>query len=88
MVTDECGASGEQPSDLRQSDAQGVWRPVDGQDEGVLVGVVLDDVVIHVHQDPEDDQTHKQKRARVHFIQFGSFSGKISSEQKLSWASR
>lgn len=40
-------------SDLRQRDLQRVLVAVDVQDEGVLVGVVLDDVVVHVHQDPE-----------------------------------
>ena len=48
---------GKQPSDLWQSDAQGVRWALHSQDEGVLVGVLLDDIVIHVHQDPEEDKT-------------------------------
>lgn len=44
-------------SDLRQRDLQRVLVAVDVQDEGVLVGVVLDDVVVHVHQDPEWRET-------------------------------
>lgn len=39
-------------SDLRQRDLQRVGVTVDVEDEGVFVGVVLDDVVVHVHQDP------------------------------------
>ena len=39
--------------DLWQSDLQGVSWAFDGQDEGVLIGVILDDVVVHVDQDPD-----------------------------------
>lgn len=37
---------------LSQGDFVPVGVGVDAQDEGVLVGVMLDDVVVHVHQDP------------------------------------
>lgn len=50
-------------SDLRQRDLQRVGVAVDVQDEGVFVGVMLDDVVVHVHQDPETRQTTKKKNA-------------------------
>jgi len=54
-------------SDFGQSDAPRFCRALDGQDEGVLVGVVLDDVVVHVHQDPEGDHTREHfKKAFVH----------------------
>lgn len=44
-------------SDLRQRDLQGVGVAVDVEDEGVFVGVMLDDVVVHVHQDPASRDT-------------------------------
>lgn len=39
-------------SNLRQHDLEGVCVALDAEDEGVFVGVVLDDVIVHVHQDP------------------------------------
>lgn len=47
MITAE--QSAKNPSDLRQSDTQGVRAALYGQDKGVFVRVLLDDVVIHVH---------------------------------------
>lgn len=44
-------------SDLRQRDLQRLGVTGDVEDEGVFVGVVLDDVVVHVHQDPEARET-------------------------------
>lgn len=41
------------PSDLRQRDLVGVRVAVDVEDEGVFIGVMLNDVIVHVHQDPE-----------------------------------
>lgn len=38
-------------SDLRQDDLEGICTALDVEDEGVFVGVMLDDVIIHVHQD-------------------------------------
>lgn len=40
-------------SDLRQCDLVGVRVAVNVEDEGVFVGVMLNDVIVHVHQDPE-----------------------------------
>lgn len=48
--------SGEGGSDLCERDLVGVGVAVNVQDERVLVGVVLHDVVVHVHQDPEGDK--------------------------------
>lgn len=45
------------PSDLWQSDAQGVRHTVYSQDKGVFIRILLDDVVIHVHKDPGEDET-------------------------------
>lgn len=39
-------------SNLRQHDLEGVCVALDAEDEGVFVGVVLNDVIVHVHQDP------------------------------------
>lgn len=39
-------------SDLCQRDLIGVCVAVDVEDEGVFIGVMLDNVVVHVHQDP------------------------------------
>lgn len=58
-VTHRCW--GQQPSDLRQGHAQIIWRALDGQDEGVLVGVMLDDVVVHVHQDAGEEEKHHEE---------------------------
>ena len=52
------GSAGE-PSDLRQRDLVGVRIALDVEDEGVFVGVMLDDVVVHVHQDPDARDTRK-----------------------------
>lgn len=49
-------------SDLHQSDLVGVCVAVDAEDEGVFVGVMLDDVIVHVHQDP------KNKRVKFHWL--------------------
>lgn len=39
-----------------QSDLEGIGVAVDAQNEGVLIGVMLDDVVVHVHQDSVTQQ--------------------------------
>jgi len=44
--------SADELSDLRQRDLVGVCVALDVEDEGVFVGVMLDDVIVHVHQDP------------------------------------
>ncbi len=43
----------DEQSDLRQRDLVGVCVALDVEDEGVFVGVMLDDVIVHVHQDPD-----------------------------------
>lgn len=47
-------------SDLRQGHAQRICRALHGQDKGVLVGVLLNDAVVHVHQDPGDRGEHRE----------------------------
>lgn len=49
--------SAESLSDLWQSDTRGVRHALYSQDEGVFIRVLLDDVVIHVHQDPDKNET-------------------------------
>lgn len=44
----------EDVSDLCERDLVGICVAVNVEDEGVFVGVVLDDVVVHVDQDPEE----------------------------------
>lgn len=44
-------------SDLRQRDLVGVCVVLNVEDEGVFVGVMLNDVVVHVHQDPNTGNT-------------------------------
>lgn len=46
------GSGPRAPSDLREGEPVGAGGLLDLQLEGVLVGVVLHDVVVHVHQDP------------------------------------
>lgn len=55
--------SADVPSDLRQRDLVGVCVALDVEDEGVFVGVMLDDVIVHVHQDPD---THTKKTLSLH----------------------
>lgn len=52
--------SADEPSDLRQSDLVGICVALDVEDEGVFVGVMLDDVVVHVHQDPNAKDTRDE----------------------------
>lgn len=47
MITAE--QSAKNPSDLWQSDAQGVRHALYSQEKGVFIRILLDDVVIHVH---------------------------------------
>lgn len=47
-------------SDLWQGHTQTVSCALKGQGEGVFVGVMLDDVVVHVHQHSEGDQEQHQ----------------------------
>lgn len=44
----------EDVSDLCERDLVGICVAVNVEDEGVFVGVVLYDVVVHVDQDPEE----------------------------------
>lgn len=53
FLTASCQRS-EDLSDLCERDLIGVRVAVNVEDEGVFVGVVLDDVVVHVHQDPDE----------------------------------
>lgn len=46
----------EDSSDLCERDLVGVRVAVNVENEGVLVGVVLDDVVVHVHQDSDEEE--------------------------------
>lgn len=43
-------------SDLRQRDLVGVCVALNVQDEGIFIGVVLDDVIVHIHQDPDTNK--------------------------------
>lgn len=52
FVVSTCSPSG-QLSDLCQRDLVGVCVALNIEDEGVFVGVMLDDVIVHVHQDPD-----------------------------------
>lgn len=48
-------------SDLCQHDLVGVCAALDAEDEGVFVGVMLDDVIVHVHEDTD----RKRKNTKV-----------------------
>lgn len=49
-------------SDFGQRDLVGVGVALDVQDKRVLVGVVLDDIVVHVHQDAGQPNTHPPEK--------------------------
>ena len=54
-------ASAGEPSDLCQRYLVAVRVALDVEDEGVFVGVVLDDVIVHVHQDPDKKNTEEEE---------------------------
>lgn len=58
-------AAAQQGSDFHERDLEAFHHALHVEDEGVLVGVVLDDVVVHVHQDAAGGggQRHRHPRA-------------------------
>lgn len=60
------GASRGQRSDFHERDLEALHHALHVEDEGVLIRVVLDDVVVHVHQDAagEGVQRHREQCAR------------------------
>lgn len=66
-VTASCGSSGvagQRALDLGEGELVGRPRLLDLQLEGVLVGVVLHDVVVHVHQDPGRGEQDRPAHSR------------------------
>lgn len=49
--------SADEQSDLCQCDLVGVCVALNIEDEGVFVGVMLNYVIVHVHQDPDTKDT-------------------------------